>query len=286
MVHHRLMAFYIQLPLFWMKMSALGRGMRIAWAWLTVLYHYNIYIYIFYYVIISYYYFIIYVYIYIYITIKSNFNNRNCCDHQCCKWEPRVGGWGMNSYSSQGYYSKDHPQYANFLTSQYNKYIYIYRLKAGGSPELRGTRSLDAIPERSFLYTGRWGGWGGVITSCEVRWMMLNPGRCCLVGRMLLRCKFRCCLQKGGWGVGGGVITSCEVRWMMLNPGRCCLVGRCCYVASFVVVYRRGVGGWGGVITSCEVRWMMLNPGRCCLVGRCCYVASFEWLACSTHLLP
>ena len=61
----------------------------------------------------------------------------------------------MNSYSSQGYYSKDHPQYANFLTSQYNKYIYIYRLKAGGSPELRGTRSLDAIPE------GGVGGWGG-----------------------------------------------------------------------------------------------------------------------------
>ena len=58
--------------------------------------------------------------------------------------------------------------------------------------------------------------------------------------KMLLRCKFRCCLQKGGGGGGGGVITSCEVRWMMLNPGRCCLVGRCCYVASFVVVYRRG----------------------------------------------
>ena len=67
-------------------------------------------------------------------------------------------------------------------------YIYIYRLKAGGSPELRGTLSLDAIPERSFLYTD-----------------------------------------------GGGVV---------LNPGRCCLVGRCCYVASFVVVNRRG--GWGG----------------------------------------
>ena len=80
--------------------------------------------------------------------------------------------------------------------------ISICRLKAGGSPELRGTLSLDAIPERSFLYT-----------------------------------------DGGSGGGGGGVITSCEVRWMMLNPGRCCLVGRCCYVASFVVVYRRGVGG-------------------------------------------
>ena len=70
--------------------------------------------------------------------------------------------------------------------------------------------------------------------------------------------------------------TSYEVRWMILNPGRYYLVGRCCYVASFVVVCRRGVG-WGGegVKMSCEVRWMMLNPGRCCLSGRCYYVANF-----------
>ena len=45
----------------------------------------------------------------------------------------------------------------------YILHIYIYRLKAGGSPELRGTLSLDAIPERSFLYTdGGGGGVGGV----------------------------------------------------------------------------------------------------------------------------
>ena len=83
----------------------------------------------------------------------------------------------------------------------------------------------------SLLFTE--GGVGGVITSCEVQWMMLNPGRCCLVGR--------CCYvesfvyRRGGGGVGVGVITSCEVGWMMLNPGRCCLVGRCCYVESLVV---------------------------------------------------
>ena len=83
---------------------------------------------------------------------------------------------------------------------------------------------------------------------------------------LMLYHKGRSCIEMGGggWvGVGVCVITSCEVRWMMLNPGRCCLVGRCCYVASFVVVYRRGVGG---VIASCEVRWMMLNPGRLSLV--------------------
>ena len=90
---------------------------------------------------------------------------------------------------------------------------------------------------------------GCVITSCEVRWMMLNPGRCCLVGRWCYVESFVVVYRRRGGGVGG-VVTSCEVRWMMLNPGRCCLVGRWCYVESFVVVYRRG--GGGGVITSCE----------------------------------
>ena len=87
-----------------------------------------------------------------------------------------------------------------------------YRLKAGGSPELRGTLSLDAIPERSFLYTDGGGGvgWGGVITSCEVRWMMLNPGRCCLVGRCCYVASFVVVYRRVG-GVGwGGVITSCS----------------------------------------------------------------------------
>ena len=61
-------------------------------------------------------------------------------------------------------------------------------------------------------------------------------------------------------GVGVCVRTSCEVRWMMLNPGRYFLVGRWCYVESFVVVYRRGVGGCNNVMlknikhckTQCE----------------------------------
>ena len=167
-------------------------------------------------------------------------------------------------------------------------HIYIYIGSRLGVPRSFEEPSVLMLYQkgRSCIQMGGWGGWGGVIASCEVRWMMLNPGRCCLVGRccyvassvvvyrrggggwggcnnvmwsalddveswkmllgwkMLLRCKFRCCLQKGG---GGGVITSGEVRWMMLNPGRCCLVGRCCYVASSVVVYRRGVGGWAFV---------------------------------------
>ena len=38
-------------------------------------------------------------------------------------------------------------------------YIYIYRLKAGGSPELPGTLSLEPILQTSLWY--RDGGWGG-----------------------------------------------------------------------------------------------------------------------------
>ena len=78
------------------------------------------------------------------------------------------------------------------------------------------------------VYTRDWfgGGGGGLIMSCEVRWMMMNAGRCCYVvsfvvvyrwvgggvggcdnvmwsaldddecWKMLLRCKFRCCPQR------------------------------------------------------------------------------------------
>ena len=46
------------------------------------------------------------------------------------------------------------------------------------------------------------GGWGGVITSCGVCWIE-SCGNLEDVAslRMLLRCKYRCCLQRGvgGW---------------------------------------------------------------------------------------
>ena len=49
------------------------------------------------------------------------------------------------------------------------------------------------------------GGWGGcVIASCEVRWMMLNPGRCCLVGRWCYVESFVVVYRRVGGG-GGGV---------------------------------------------------------------------------------
>ena len=108
--------------------------------------------------------------------------------------------------------------------------IYIYRLKAGGSPELRGTLSLDAIPERSFLYTDGGGGGGVIMWSAldDVEsWKML------LGWKMLLRCKFRCCLQKGGWGVGGcnnvmssalDVITSCQGAFFISSMVLQCII--------------------------------------------------------------
>ena len=92
--------------------------------------------------------------------------------------------------------------------------IYIYRLKAGGSPELRGTLSLDAIPERSFLYTD-----GGVGGCNNVMWSALDDvesWKMLLGWKMLLRCKFRCCWQKGGGGWWGGCNN---VMWSALDDG-------------------------------------------------------------------
>ena len=99
------------------------------------------------------------------------------------------------------------------------------------------------------MYTDGWvGGWGGVITSCEVRWMMMNAGRCCYVASFVV-------VYRWVGGGGGGVITSCEVRWMMMNAGRCC------YVASFVVVYRWVGGGWGGCDNPLAAYYIHKNPG-------------------------
>ena len=72
----------------------------------------------------------------------------------------------------------------------------MYKLKAGGSPELPGTLSLEPILQTSLWYRdGGWGGWGGgVITSCGVRWIQ-SCGNLEDVASltMLLRSKYRCC---------------------------------------------------------------------------------------------
>ena len=73
--------------------------------------------------------------------------------------------------------------------------IYVYRLKAGGPPELPGILSLEPILQTSFWYRdGGWGVGGGVITSCGTRWIQ-SCGNLEDVASltMLLRCKYRCC---------------------------------------------------------------------------------------------
>ena len=100
-------------------------------------------------------------------------------------------------------------------------YIHTYRVKAGVSPELPGTLSLVMYYKhykRRYSYgieRGVWGGVGGVITSCGLRWIETcwNLEDVALL-KLLLRCKYRCCLQKGGSGGGEGVITSCGARWI------------------------------------------------------------------------
>ena len=91
--------------------------------------------------------------------------------------------------------------------------IYIYRVKAGGSPEIPGTLSLVMYYKRRYCI--EMGGWGGVITSCGLRWIETCWNLEDVASlKMLLRCKYRCCLQKGVWGGGEGVITSCGARWI------------------------------------------------------------------------
>ena len=82
-------------------------------------------------------------------------------------------------------------------------------------------RSFEEPSVLSLCYKRRYGiemgggGGGGVITSCGVR-CIESCGNLEDVAslKMLLRCKYRCCLQKGGGGGGGCVIMSCGVRWI------------------------------------------------------------------------
>ena len=98
-------------------------------------------------------------------------------------------------------------------------YIYIEAQGWGFPGASRNPQSWCYTRKVVLVY--RWGGGGGVITSCEVRWMMLNPGRCCSVGR--------CCyvgfvvVYRRGVGGGGGCNN---VMWSALgdveyHPGRC-----------------------------------------------------------------
>ena len=48
-------------------------------------------------------------------------------------------------------------------------YVYIYRVKARGSPELPGILNLVMYYKRR--YGIEMGGGGGVITSCGLRWI-------------------------------------------------------------------------------------------------------------------
>ena len=117
---------------------------------------------------------------------------------------------------------------------------------------------------------------------------------------MLLRCKYRCCLQKGGggcinvmwrawrmllqWGccfvedvvtlqvsllfteggVGGGGVWWCHVACVEdVATMRMLLRWRSCHVAS-IVVYRRG--GGGGCINVMWRAWRMLLQWGCCFV--------------------
>ena len=99
-------------------------------------------------------------------------------------------------------------------------YIYIEAQGWGFPGASRNPQSWCYTRKVVLVY--RWGGGGGVITSCEVRWMMLNPGRCCSVGRCC-HVGFVVVYRRGGGGGGGGCNN---VMWSALgdveyHPGRC-----------------------------------------------------------------
>ena len=126
--------------------------------------------------------------------------------------------------------------------------IYNYRHKAGGSPELRGTLSLDAIPDSSFLYTD--GGGGGGVGGCNnVMWSALDDvesWKMLLGWKMVLRCKFRCCLQKGGvggWGWCNNVMWS-AFGWCWILEDVAWLEDGVTLKVSLLFT-EGGVGGWG-----------------------------------------
>ena len=73
----------------------------------------------------------------------------------------------------------------------------------------------------SLLFTE--GGWGGVITSCGLRWIETCWNLEDVASlKTLLRCKYRCCLQKGGGGCKNVMWTALD--WDLLKPWGCCFV--------------------------------------------------------------
>ena len=114
---------------------------------------------------------------------------------------------------------------------------------------------------------GGGGGGGGVITSCGVRWIE-SCGNLEDVAslKMLLRCKYRCCLQKGG---GGGVITSCGARWIescgnLEDVSSLKMLLRCKYRCCL----QKGGGGMEGCnnVMWSALDWELWEPWGCCFV--------------------
>ena len=70
-----------------------------------------------------------------------------------------------------------------YCTTDQYIYIYIHRVKAGGEPSVLTLYRKVVLVYR---WVGGGVGGGGVITSCEVRWMMMNAGRCCYVASFVV----------------------------------------------------------------------------------------------------
>ena len=191
-----------------------------------------------------------------------------------------------------------------YIHTYVRTYIHTYIQGQGwGFPGAsRNPQPVMYYKRRYGIEMGVWGGVGGVITSCGLRWIETcwNLEDVALL-KMLLRCKYRCCLQKGGLGGGEGVITSCGARWI-----------ESCWnlqdVASLKLLLLRlqrektngalslqttaskslcGRENEKGVmfISSMVLQWIM-TFSSCQQNDQKCTKLQFQWFRCCTHVWP
>ena len=177
-------------------------------------------------------------------------------------------------------------------------YMYIYRLKAGGSPELPGTPQSWAYTINVVMGGVGVGGWGGCnnVMWSVLDWELWKPWGCCFV-EDVVTLQVSLLFTEGGRGGGRGVITSCGVRWIescgnledvaslkMLLRCRRPMVPSLQATASKSLCGREDEKGVM-FISSMVLQWIMTfssyqqNDQKC-------MKPQFQWLECCTHVWP